>query len=165
MPKIKTNRMGIRIDMTPMVDVAFLLLTFFMLTTQFRPPAEVDVMLPDSHSQIKLPETDVMTVTIDKDGALFLGVDSQYLRRKLFGEENMLRTDVPIQLHALPQKLMEARVANPKLRAVIKSDRNTEYGAVLDVMDILQKVNLTRFNLVTNLEQTQAQSPGAGAME
>lgn len=164
MPKIKTNRMGIRIDMTPMVDVAFLLLTFFMLTTQFRPPAEVDVMLPDSHSQIKLPETDVMTVTIDKDGALFLGVDSQYLRRKLFGEENMLRTDVPIQLHTLPQKLMEARVANPKLRAVIKSDRNTEYGAVLDVMDILQKVNLTRFNLVTNLEQTQAQS-GAGAME
>ncbi|MEK7728949.1 MAG: biopolymer transporter ExbD [candidate division KSB1 bacterium] len=162
MPKIKTNRMGIRIDMTPMVDVAFLLLTFFMLTTQFRPPAEVDVVLPDSHSQIKLPETDVMTVTIEQDGALFLGVDSQFLRRKLFGEENMLRTDVPIQLSALPQKLMEARVANPKLRAVIKSDRNTEYGAVLDVMDILQKVNLTRFNLVTNLEQTPA-PPGAGA--
>lgn len=160
MPKIKTNRMGIRIDMTPMVDVAFLLLTFFMLTTQFRPPAEVDVMLPDSHSQIKLPETDVLTVTIDKEGALFLGVDSQFLRRKLFGEENMLRTDVPIQLNALPQKLMEARVSNPKLRAVIKSDRNTEYGAVLDVMDILQKVNLTRFNLVTNLEQTPAQTEG-----
>lgn len=160
MPKIKTNRMGIRIDMTPMVDVAFLLLTFFMLTTQFRPPAEVDVMLPDSHSQIKLPETDVLTVTLDKDGALFLGVDSQFLRRKLFGEENMLRTDVPIQLNALPQKLMEARVSNPKLRAVIKSDRNTEYGAVLDVMDILQKVNLTRFNLVTNLEQAPAQTEG-----
>jgi biopolymer transport protein ExbD len=164
MPKIKTNRMGIRIDMTPMVDVAFLLLTFFMLTTQFRPPAEVDVILPDSHSQIKLPETDVMTVTIDQDGALFLGVDSQFLRRKLFGEENMLRTDVPIQLSALPQKLMEARISNPKLRAVIKSDRNTEYGAVLDVMDVLQKVNLTRFNLVTNLEQTPAEA-GAGAMQ
>ncbi|NUO81570.1 biopolymer transporter ExbD [candidate division KSB1 bacterium] len=163
MPKIKTNRMGIRIDMTPMVDVAFLLLTFFMLTTQFRPPAEVDVILPDSHSQIKLPETDVMTITIDKDGALYMGVDSQFLRRKLFGEENMLRTDMPIALSALPQKLMEARVSNPKLRAVIKSDRNTEYGAVLDVMDILQKVNLTRFNLVTNLEQTQPQAePGAG---
>ena len=160
MPKVKTKRMGIRIDMTPMVDVAFLLLTFFMLTTQFRPPAEVDVILPDSHSQIKLPETDVLMVTIAPDGALYLGVDSQYLRRKLFGEENMLRTDVPIQLSALPQKLMEARLANPKLRAVIKSDRNTEYGAVLDVMDVLQKVNLTRFNLVTNLEQAPAQTEG-----
>jgi biopolymer transport protein ExbD len=155
MPKIKTARMGIRIDMTPMVDVAFLLLTFFMLTTQFRPPAEVDVILPDSHSQIKLPETDVMIITIDKDGALFLGVDSQFLRAKLFGQENMLKTDVPIQLSELPRKLLEARIANPKLRAVIKSDRNTEYGPVLDVMDILQKVNLSRFNLVTNLEQSE----------
>src|SRR5262245_51928879 len=150
MPKIKKARMGIRIDMTPMVDVAFLLLTFFMLTTQFRPPAEVDVILPDSHSQIKLPETDVMTITIDKDGTLYMGVDSQFLRAKLFGEENMLKTDVQIQLSDLARKLLEARVANPKLRAVIKSDRNTEYGPVLDVMDILQKVNLSRFNLVTN---------------
>ena len=155
MPKIKKARMGIRIDMTPMVDVAFLLLTFFMLTTQFRPPAEVDVILPDSHAQIKLPETDVMTITIDRDGAVFLGVDSQFLRAKLFGKENMLRTDVPIQMNELPRKLVEARVANPKLRAVIKSDRNTEYGPVLDVMDILQKVNLSRFNLVTNLEQSE----------
>lgn len=153
MPKIKKARMGIRIDMTPMVDVAFLLLTFFMLTTQFRPPAEVDVVLPDSHSQIKLPETDVMTITIDKDGALYMGVDSQFLRARLFGQENMLKTDVPIQLNELPRKLLDARIANPKLRAVIKSDRNTEYGPVLDVMDILQKVNLSRFNLVTNLEQ------------
>ncbi len=147
--------MGVRIDMTPMVDVAFLLLTFFMLTTQFRPPAEVDVILPDSHSQIKLPETDVMVITIDKEGALYLGVDSQFLRARLFGQENMLRTDMPIQLSELSRKLVEARVANPKLRAVIKSDRNTEYGPVLDVMDILQKVNLSRFNLVTNLEQSE----------
>lgn len=155
MPKIKKARMGIRIDMTPMVDVAFLLLTFFMLTTQFRPPAEVDVLLPDSHSQIKLPETDVLTITIDKDGALYMGVDSQFLRAKLFGQENMLKTDVPIQMNELSRKLLEARIANPKLRAVIKSDRNTEYGPVLDVMDILQKVNLSRFNLVTNLEQSE----------
>jgi biopolymer transport protein ExbD len=155
MPKIKTNRMGIRIDMTPMVDVAFLLLTFFMLTTQFRPPAEVDVLLPDSHSQIKLPETDVMIITIDKDGALYMSVDSQFLRAKLFGQENMLKTDVPIQMSELSRKLLEARIANPKLRAVIKSDRDTEYGPVLDVMDILQKVNLSRFNLVTNLEQSE----------
>jgi len=155
MPKIKKARMGIRIDMTPMVDVAFLLLTFFMLTTQFRPPAEVDVILPDSHSQIKLPETDVMTITIDKEGRLYLGVDSQYLRAKLFGQENMLKTDMPVALNDLSRKLLEARIANPKLRAVIKSDRNADYGPVLDVMEVLQKVNLSRFNLVTNLEQSE----------
>lgn len=147
------HRTGIRLDMTPMVDIAFLLLTFFMLTTQFRPPAEVEVMLPDSHSEIKLPESDVLTITIAKEGDLYLGVDSQFLRKSLFGEEFMLKTDVPVAMEALAQKLLQARIANPRLRAVLKSDRDTEYGVVMQVMDILQKVNLTRFNLVTNLER------------
>ncbi len=147
------HRTGIRLDMTPMVDIAFLLLTFFMLATQFRPPAEVDVVLPDSHSQIKLPETDVLTITVAKEGDLYLGVDSQFLRKNLFGEEYMLRPEVPIEMKALAGKLVQARVANPKLRAVLKSDRDTEYGIVMEVMDIMQKVNLTRFNLVTNLER------------
>ena len=43
MPKIKPKRHGVLIDMTPLVDVAFLLLTFFMLTTQFKPPEEVQI--------------------------------------------------------------------------------------------------------------------------
>ena len=56
MPKFKPHRQGVRIDMTPLVDVAFLLLTFFMLTTQFKPPEEVVIELPSSHSEFKLPE-------------------------------------------------------------------------------------------------------------
>jgi biopolymer transport protein ExbD len=50
----KKGRINIFIDMTPMVDVTFLLLTFFMLTTQFRPPQEAEVILPFSHSSFKL---------------------------------------------------------------------------------------------------------------
>ena len=46
MPKFKPHRQGVRIDMTPLVDVAFLLLTFFMLTTQFKPQEEVTIVLP-----------------------------------------------------------------------------------------------------------------------
>ncbi len=148
----KKRRVGTRIDMTPMVDVAFLLLTFFMLTTQFHPPSEVSVVLPDSHSAIKLPESDVITVSITKDGRIFMGVDSQNLRAQLFGPENKLLSDVPIDKQDLQQKLVQARVANPKLRTVLKCDRDSEYGLVQDVMDILEKVNITRFNLVTNLE-------------
>jgi biopolymer transport protein ExbD len=152
--KPKKGRVGIRIDMTPMVDVAFLLLTFFMLTTQFRPPTEVDVILPDSHSAIKLPESDVITVSVNKEGRIFMGVDSQMLRAYLFGEENKLRLDLPVDKADLQQKLIQARVKNPKLRTVLKCDRDAEYGLIMDVMDILEKVNITRFNLVTNLETT-----------
>ena len=63
MPKFKKPRVNVRVDMTPMVDVAFLLLTFFMLTTQFRPPEEVEIVLPSSHSAIKLPESNVMLIS------------------------------------------------------------------------------------------------------
>ena len=64
--KPKKGRVNVRIDMTPMVDVAFLLLTFFMLTTQFHPASDVEVVLPDSHSAIKLPESDIITVSVTK---------------------------------------------------------------------------------------------------
>ncbi|HEX9657678.1 MAG TPA: biopolymer transporter ExbD [Bacteroidota bacterium] len=152
MPKFKPHRAGIRIDMTPLVDVAFLLLTFFMLTTQFKPPEEVEIILPSSHSEFKLPESDVMTLTLSDDGRIFLGLDSQRLRARLFGKENELKGSIEIPKENLADMLIQARTANPKLRTVIKGDKNAEYGVAEDVMDILQKTRITRFNLVTNLE-------------
>src|SRR6185369_468956 len=58
----KKRRIGISIDMTPMVDVAFLLLIFFMLTTQFKPPEKDKITLPESNSEAKSPESDSITI-------------------------------------------------------------------------------------------------------
>ncbi len=154
MAKLKKGRVGVRIDMTPMVDVAFLLLTFFMLTTQFRPPEDVQVILPESHSKFKLPESDVMIITINKEGKIYLGVDSQMLRVKLFGEGGKLKTEVEVGKENLANLLIAARSSNPKLRTVIKGDKQAPYGPVEDIMDILQKTRITRFNLVTDLEKS-----------
>ena len=137
--------------MTPLVDVAFLLLTFFMLTTTFKPEEEVTIVLPSSHSEFKLPESDVMTVNISKDGRIFLGLDSQILRRRIFGAANELKVSVEVPKDQLAQYLVQARTMNPKLRTVIKGDKEAEYGIAEDVMDILQKTQITRFNLVTEL--------------
>jgi biopolymer transport protein ExbD len=153
MPKFKKPRINVRVDMTPMVDVAFLLLTFFMLTTQFRPPEEVTIVLPKSHSSFKLPESDVMIVTISKDNRVFLGLDSQKLRARIFGQENQLRAEIEVDTKTLPDLLMRARSANPKLRTVVKGDKDADYGLTEDIMDILQKTNITRFNLVTDLDK------------
>jgi len=139
--------------MTPMVDVAFLLLTFFMLTTQFRPPEEVQIALPQSHSAIKLPESKVMLVTISKDDRVFLGFDSPRMMGKIFGEENRLRTSVEVPTKDLANLLVQARMANPSLFTVVKGDKDAGYGVTEDVMNILQKTNITRFNLVTDLEK------------
>jgi biopolymer transport protein ExbD len=155
MPKFKPRRAGIRIDMTPLVDVAFLLLTFFMLTTQFKPMEEVEIVLPSSNSAFKLPESDVMTVSLSKDGRIFLGLDNQRLRGRLFGAENELKASVEVPKERLADMLIQARTANPRLRTVIKGDMETEYGVVEDVIEILQKTRINRFNLVTNLERPE----------
>lgn len=153
MPKIKKARVSVKIDMTPMVDVAFLLLTFFMLTTQFRPPEEVQISLPSSHSAFKLPESNVMLVTISKDDRVFLGFDSPRMMGKIFGEENRLRTSVEVSTKDLANLLVQARIANPRLYTVVKGDKDAEFGVTEDVMNVLQKTNITRFNLVTDLKK------------
>ena len=149
----KSKRVGFKLDMTPMVDVGFLLLTFFMLTTQFKPQDVAEIILPSSHSAFKLPDSDVMIVTVEKDGTIYLGVDSQNLRVALFGEQNKLRAGVQVQLVELGPLLREARIRNPKLRTVIKADKDSEYKVIQDVMETLQRENITRFNLVTDLER------------
>jgi biopolymer transport protein ExbD len=69
--------------MTAMCDVAFLLLTFFILTTKFRPQEAVTIDIPSSTAQIPIPEKDIMMFQIAPDGRLFFGLDDQNTRLKL----------------------------------------------------------------------------------
>lgn len=82
MPKVKVPRKSTLIDMTAMCDVAFLLLTFFMLTTQFKSDESVIVDTPSSISEIKLPDTDILNITITKDGKVFFNIDNKNFARK-----------------------------------------------------------------------------------
>jgi biopolymer transport protein ExbD len=153
MHKHKKGRVSVKIDMTPMVDVTMLLLTFFMMTTQFKPPEEVTVELPASHSDFKLPESDVMMVYVNKEGKIYLGVDSQHLMARLFGEGARLKKAVEMNKEQLGNTLIQARINNPRLRTVIKGDKGSPFGPLEDVMDVLQKAMITRFNLVTDLDK------------
>jgi biopolymer transport protein ExbD len=154
MPKIKKKRIGFKIDMTPMVDVAMLLLTFFMMTTVFRPDEATAIDLPSSHAPFKMPETDVMIVTVNREGRTFLGVDAQKLRAQLFGEANKLRTAVEVDRKQLHDLLIQARITNPKLRTLVKADKDSPFGPVEDILDILRQVKITRFNLVTEMDKS-----------
>ncbi|MDP3147950.1 MAG: biopolymer transporter ExbD [Ignavibacteria bacterium] len=153
MARIKKKRVNVAIDMTPLVDVAFLLLTFFMMTTQFKPPEEVEVSLPASHSEIKVPETNLMQLWITKDSKIFLGFDAPYMMQAIFGKEFRMKSATLVKKEDLANLLMKARMTNPKLRTIVRGDVDVEYGIIADIIDILQKTQITRFAMVTNLKK------------
>ena len=76
MPKIKLATKSPRIDMTPMVDLFTLLLTFFILTATFRPQEAAPVDTPFSVSEKPMMDANVMTVLIAKDNRIFFNVDN-----------------------------------------------------------------------------------------
>lgn len=86
MGKLKIKKADIWIDMTPMSDVMVLLLTFFMLTSTFVKNEAVKVNAPGSVSEIKVPETEVLQILVDKDGKIFIGLDKPgYMQEMLDG--------------------------------------------------------------------------------
>jgi biopolymer transport protein ExbD len=86
MPKVKMPRKSTNVDMTAMCDVAFLLLTFFMLATKFKPEEPVTVTTPSSISEIPLPDKDIMMITIDPKGRIFFTIDNQLVRKDLIND-------------------------------------------------------------------------------
>ena len=74
MGRAKLPRKSTNIDMTAMCDVAFLLLSFFILATKFKPPEALSVVTPSSVSTKVAPEKDVVMVIIDKEGKVYLSV-------------------------------------------------------------------------------------------
>ena len=75
MGEVKIKKADVCIDMTSMSDVMVLLLTFFMLTSTFVKNEVVKVNTPGSVSEIKVPETEVLQILVDKEGKIFLSLD------------------------------------------------------------------------------------------
>jgi biopolymer transport protein ExbD len=135
------KRLGIAIDMTPFVDIGFLLLIFFMSTTSFKPPEPIQVALPSSHSEFKVPESDVLVLYVDNDGTLAI-------QTGLVAKESDF-----IEVKDVATYVLNARARNPKLRMAIRADKDVPYGIMADIMKAMQLSNTLRFNLVTELEE------------
>jgi len=152
----KKRRIGISIDMTPMVDVAFLLLIFFMCTTQFKPPEKDKIALPESSSEAKAPETQIITLAVTapkpENG-------NQSTVRVIWrqGGQEVSKVLLPDQVTTdLGQVLSSARSANPSARVIVKMDKGAQYGIMSDMMEGLQKANASRFNVMTDLKMTNS---------
>ena len=146
----KKRRIGIRIDMTPMVDIAFLLLIFYMATTQFKPPEARAVELPKSHSQIQLPDKDIINITVTKYDSIY--VDIMDMRNIVIDGQDVLST-VRVVTTVTPQTVANAinraRAKNTRALVVIKADKKASFGVMQDVMKSMQENSLERFLIIT----------------
>ncbi|HTR80821.1 MAG TPA: biopolymer transporter ExbD [Bacteroidota bacterium] len=131
--KKKRRRIGVRIDMTPMVDIAFLLLTFFMLTTTMNKPLAMEINLPPGEAKVDVPASNLLTLRVAENGDVFwnIGTDKP---EKVAGPDLM-------------KLLKEKNSANPKLITLIKVDRKGKYAMMVNIMDQLNVADITRFSL------------------
>ena len=100
MPSVKIPRKSTDNDMTPFVDIAFLILSFFIMATKMKPPEKVEIATTNSVSTDKLPENDALLVEMDKDGRVFFAMLAEknpdakkYVIQRINSQRNLGLTD------------------------------------------------------------------------
>lgn len=128
----RQRKINSEINMTPILDMTFLLLIAFIITF----PAlqgGINVKLPTAKGD-PLPNVEPISITVSADGRFF------------FGKEPIDDDDV------LYERVLAARKANPDVVTHIRGDEAQSYGRIMDVIKILRRANLTKFSLVTESE-------------
>ena len=153
--------------MTPMSDVMVLLLTFFMLTATFVKDEPVKVNTPGSVSEIKIPERNLLTIFVERNGKVFMTMDSPDNLGKLAakmnenGSLNLSAQEIEVfkksPTFGTPLEMVNGWLARgdaelPEMRVAIKADQNTPYSVIKKVMDSLRDLNENRYNLITSLK-------------
>ena len=125
MAKIKIQKKDIWIDMTPMSDVMTLLLCFFMLTSTFLTPEPVSVTAPNSVSEVKIPEQDLLTILVTPEGKIFAGTENKNHMKTMM---ETMTDKFGVQLNANQQKhfLEDAMVGAPMAQLSTYLNLDTE---------------------------------------
>jgi len=149
----KKRRISIRIDMTPMVDIAFLLLIFYMATTTFKPPEARAVELPESHSQIQLPDKDIINLTVTKFDSIYVDfvkeVEVEMEGQLVKTKGRIVRT---VDIYNVATELLRARGEQYRALVVVKADKGANFGLMQDIMKAMQENSLNRFLIITDNE-------------
>lgn len=139
--KVRVKKQSTKIDMTPMVDLAFLLLTFFILTTTFNKPKTMEVNMPDKvkdeKEQTKINEKDILNIVLSEN-------DKIYWYIGLTPPVNVTN----YSKDGVRKVLLEQNRANPKLMVLIKPEDKSKYENMVDILDEMEITNTKRYAIV-----------------
>jgi biopolymer transport protein ExbD len=145
--KKRAKKMSVHLDMTPMVDLAFLLLTFFMLTTTFSKPQTMEINMPvkpdTEDEQIALKASNAMTIILGENDNLYyyfgLGDPAE--------NPEVIKSDYSAK--GIRQVLISPKVrGNDKMTVLVKAMEKSRYKNVVDILDELKITDTNRFALV-----------------
>ena len=117
------------INITPMLDLAYVLLVIFIIMTTATVQG-LKVNLPKASAAPSLAKQTTKAITVTNDGKIFLDT-------------------IPVTLPELEQRLVQARAVTPDFPVVLRGDSETHYQNVMDVLDLLGRLNITQVGLAT----------------
>jgi biopolymer transport protein ExbD len=129
------------VNLTPLIDVVFILLIFFMVSTTFQRESEIKIELPEASSEPVEEKEDVLEIVIDIEGHYFIG------------EQQVVNTELETLKIAI-QKFLGEQTEMP---VVIRADRSTPYEAVVRAMDATAQLGLLQMSLATNQPESEEQ--------
>jgi biopolymer transport protein ExbD len=131
--KTSRKRIGVRIDMTPMVDIAFLLLIFYMVTTVFSMPQSLELNLPPAKSKdLRIADSRILHIWVDSAGQVYW----------LHNESSTDKTKLPERINdsQLRDLLIEQNNRTNKLITLLKIDPHCRYEKLVEIVDNIQQV-------------------------
>ena len=123
------NEVYDQINVTPMLDLAYVLLVIFIIMTTATVQG-IKVNVPKASAQPSLAQSKTKAISITADGTIFLDT-------------------YPVTMSELEQNLRQLKAANPSLPVIIKADAAIPYQKVVDVLDLLGRLEITQLGLVT----------------
>ncbi|BDU21022.1 biopolymer transporter ExbD [Dyella sp. GSA-30] len=122
------------INITPMLDLAYVLLVIFIIMTTASVQG-VKVNLPKASASVSLAKPQTKAITVSDSGQIFLDA-------------------FPVTLGELEQRLRTQKAVSPDFPVIVKGDSNVQYQKVVDILDLLRRLDLSQVGLVTGRQQS-----------
>jgi biopolymer transport protein ExbD len=127
------------VNLTPLIDVVFLLLIFFMVSTTFEHQSRIQIELPEATAEATKPEDESLEIVIDAQGRFFIG------------EEQVVNTELKTLMGAISKTVGERE----GIPVIIRADAKTPHQAVITALDATSQLGLTRISLATSRMQEE----------